>query len=162
MKSRAVAFIAILSAIAALLAAPARGQNAPALPMTQLNAGMHLIKAEVAANNEHRQRGLMFREKMGVNDGMLFVFDQPAGHCMWMKNTLIPLSVAFIAEDATIINIEDMQPQKLDSHCAKKPAAYALEMNLGWFAQRRIKPGMKIGGIVDAKPAAKPETSKSK
>lgn len=160
MKSRVVAFIAIMAIAASLLAPSARGQTAPALPVTQLNAGMHLIKAEVAANNEHRMRGLMFREKMGVNDGMLFVFDQVAGHCMWMKNTLIPLSVAFIAEDATIINIEDMQPHKLDSHCAKKPAAYALEMNLGWFAQRRIKPGMKIGGIIDAKPAAKPASNK--
>jgi uncharacterized protein len=160
MKYAAVAFIVILITAAVLLAAPAHGQNTPALPVTQLNAGMHLIKAEVAANNDHRMRGLMFREKMGVNDGMLFVFDQVAGHCMWMKNTLIPLSVAFIAEDATIINIEDMQPQKLDSHCAKKPAAYALEMNLGWFKERRIKPGMKIGGIVDAKPAAKPAAGK--
>ncbi|MGL4573300.1 MAG: DUF192 domain-containing protein [Burkholderiaceae bacterium] len=160
MKSAVVAFIAILITAASLLAAPARGQTVPALPVAQLNAGMHLIKAEVAANNEHRMRGLMFREKMGVNEGMLFVFEQAAVQCMWMKNTLIPLSVAFIAEDFTIINIEDMRPQKLDSHCAKKPAAYALEMNVGWFAQRRIKPGMKIGGIVEAKSAAKPASSK--
>lgn len=145
----ATAFFSVLAVSGA-----AHAQSAPAMPVVQLNAGMHLIKAEVAAENETRMRGLMFREKMGANEGMLFVFDQAAGHCMWMKNTLIPLSVAFLDQDATIINIEDMQPQKLDSHCAKKPAAYALEMNLGWFKQRGIKPGMKIGGITDGKPAA--------
>jgi uncharacterized membrane protein (UPF0127 family) len=154
LRSVAAVFV---STFLSVFAAPGFAQTAPAqaMPVVQLNAGMHLIKAEVAANNEHRMRGLMFREKMPVNDGMLFVFEQAAGHCMWMKNTLIPLSVAFIAQDATIINIEDMQPQKLDSHCAKAPAAFALEMNVGWFKQRGIKPGMKIGGILDPKPVSK-------
>jgi uncharacterized protein len=148
-------FFALCVALFATSAASA--QSASSLPVTQLNAGMHLIKAEVAANNEHRMRGLMFREKMGANEGMLFVFDQTAGHCMWMKNTLIPLSVAFLDAEGAIINIEDMQPQSLQSHCAAKPASYALEMNLGWFKQRGIKPGVKISGIVQAKKApAKP------
>jgi uncharacterized protein len=122
-------------------------QSAAPMPVVQLNAGMHLIKAEVAKTDAHRMRGLMFREQLGANEGMLFVYEQPAVHCMWMKNTLIPLSVAFMDAQGTIINIEDMQPQKLDSHCAQKPAAFSLEMNQGWFKQRGLKPGMKIGGL---------------
>jgi len=84
---------------------------------------MHVIKAEVAATNAERQQGLMFREKMGANEGMVFIFDAPADVCMWMKNTLLSLSVAFIDENGKIINIEDMQPQTTDSHCAKKNGA---------------------------------------
>ncbi len=118
-----------------------------AFPTTQLSAGMHLIKAEVAATDPARQQGLMFREKMANNAGMVFVFDEPNPQCMWMKNTLLPLSVAFLDAEGKIINIEDMQPQKLDSHCSTKPAKFALEMNLGWFKQKNIKPGMRIGGL---------------
>ena len=89
----------------------------------------------------------MFREKLGPNEGMVFLFGAPAGVCMWMKNTLIPLSVAFLDQDGKIINIEDMKPQTTDSHCANKPATYALEMTAGWFRQKNIKPGMKIDGL---------------
>jgi uncharacterized membrane protein (UPF0127 family) len=117
------------------------------LPVIKLNAGMHVIKAEVAAKEAERQQGLMQREKMGTNEGMVFLFDGPAAVCMWMKNTLIPLSVAFIDDSGTIVNIEDMQPQTTDSHCAKKPVRYALEMNQDWFRQKNIKPGMPIGGL---------------
>lgn len=117
------------------------------LPVVTLTAGMNLIRAEVAARDADRQQGLMYREKMGANEGMVFVFDGPAQVCMWMKNTLIPLSVAFIDERGTIVNIEDMQPQTTDSHCARKPIRYALEMNQGWFRQKNIKPGMAIGGL---------------
>jgi uncharacterized membrane protein (UPF0127 family) len=106
-----------------------------------------VIKAEVAANNAERQQGLMFREKLGPNEGMVFLFEAPAGVCMWMKNTLIPLSVAFLDEDGKIINIEDMQPHSTDSHCAKKPVRYALEMNRGWFKHKNIKPGSVIEGL---------------
>ena len=119
----------------------------PPLPATQLSAGMHLIRAEVADSMEARMQGLMFRESMPQNAGMVFVFDEKAAHCMWMKNTLIPLSVAFIDETGTIINIADMQPHSEQSHCASRPARYALEMNKGWFAQRGIKPGAKLGGL---------------
>ena len=115
---------------------------------TELTAGMHRIQAEVAADDSARQQGLMFREKMATNAGMVFVFDQVARQCMWMKNTLLPLSVAFIDEGGKIVNIEDMQPQSLDNHCSSKPVKYALEMNLGWFKQRHIKPGMPIGGLL--------------
>ncbi|MDP3670137.1 MAG: DUF192 domain-containing protein [Telluria sp.] len=133
-----------------ILAAGAAAQNAR-FSSTQLAAGMHLIKAEVAATDPERQQGLMFREKMANNAGMVFVFDQPATQCMWMKNTLLPLSVAFIDAQGKIVNIEDMQPQTLESHCSKQVVKYALEMNLGWFRQKNIKPGMTIEGLPRAK-----------
>ncbi len=114
---------------------------------TTLSAGIHLIKAEVASSEAEREQGLMFREKMGTNEGMVFLFGAPAGVCMWMKNTLLPLSVAFIDADGKIVNIEDMKPQTTDSHCAKKPIVYALEMNLGWFKQKNIRPGAVIDGL---------------
>ncbi len=127
-------------------AAGAQAQNVH-FGSTQLSAGMHLIKAEVAANDAERQQGLMFREKMANNAGMVFVFDAPATQCMWMKNTLLPLSVAFIDANGRILNIEDMKPQTLDSHCSKGQVVYALEMNLGWFKQKNIKPGSTIEGL---------------
>lgn len=116
---------------------------------TQLSAGVHLIQAEVAVNDAQREQGLMFREKMPANAGMVFVFDAPGTQCMWMKNTLLPLSVAFIDAEGKIVNIEDMQAQTLDSHCSKKavPVRYALEMNLGWFKQKNIKPGTVIANL---------------
>ncbi len=117
------------------------------LPTVQLTAGMHLIRAEVAADFSTRMQGLMHRESLAPNAGMLFVFDEAADHCMWMKNTLIPLSVAFIDEGGTVINIADMQPHSEQSHCASAPARFALEMTRGWFAQRGVKAGMKLGGL---------------
>lgn len=117
------------------------------LPVLELSAGMYRIEAEVAANDQHRQVGLMNRKTMPAQRGMLFVFPQERTHCMWMRNTLIPLSVAFIDADGYIINIENMQPQTEDNHCAKVPARFALEMNEGWFAQRGIKPGFRLQGI---------------
>ena len=115
----------------------------------QLSAGMHLIQAEVAATEEQREQGLMYREKMPANAGMLFVFGTPSTQCMWMKNTPLPLSVAFIDASGKIVNIEDMQAHTLDSHCSTRtvPVRYALEMNLGWFRQKNIKPGMSIGNL---------------
>jgi uncharacterized membrane protein (UPF0127 family) len=127
-----------------LAAAPAAAQN---LPVTQLSAGMHLIRAEVAADFGSRSQGLMHRKSLGPNAGMLFIFDEAAPHCMWMKNTYIPLSVAFIDAQGVIINIADMTPHSEQSHCATRPAVYALEMTQGWFAQRGIKAGAKLGGL---------------
>jgi uncharacterized protein len=127
-----------------LLAAPALAQQ---LPVVQLKAGMHLIRAEVAADFSTRGRGLMHRKALAPNAGMLFIFDQPAIHCMWMKNTYIPLSVAFLDEKGEIVNVADMQPHSEQSHCAARPSVYALEMEQGWFAQRGVKPGMKLGGL---------------
>ncbi|HTP61568.1 MAG TPA: DUF192 domain-containing protein [Burkholderiales bacterium] len=117
------------------------------LPTLDLVAGMHRIHAEVAADMNSRMTGLMHRKSMAQNDGMVFVFEESGTQCMWMKNTLIPLSVAFIDESGTIINIAEMKPQTEDSHCATRPARYALEMNKGWFAQRGVKPGTKLGGL---------------
>lgn len=136
----------LVGALAGLtLSAVASAQNA--MPVIELSAGFHRIEAEVAANDQNRQVGLMNRTAMPPQRGMLFVFAQERTHCMWMRNTLIPLSVAFIDADGVIINIENMQPQTEDNHCAKVPARYALEMNLGWFVQRGIKPGTKLQGI---------------
>ena len=128
-----------------LMSAVAWAQNS--MPILELTAGFHRIEAEVAATDQNRQVGLMNRKAMPAQRGMLFVFRQQNTHCMWMRNTYIPLSVAFIDNEGYIINIEDMQPQTETNHCAKVPARYALEMNLGWFAQRGIKPGVRLGGI---------------
>lgn len=143
------ALVPIISASFAMLlsSAPTLAQQAPRFPVVSLTAGIHVIKAEVAAKDEERQQGLMMREKMAANEGMVFVFEAPAGVCMWMKNTLLPLSVAFIDEGGKIINIEDMKPQTTESHCAKKLVRYALEMNQGWFKQKNIKPGSLIEGL---------------
>ncbi len=120
------------------------------MPVVELTAGFHRIEAEVAATDQNRQTGLMQRKSMPAQRGMLFVFPQPNAYCMWMRNTLIPLSVAFLDAEGKIINIEDMQPQTEDNHCAKKMASYALEMNLGWFAQRGLKAGTRLNGIEKA------------
>lgn len=124
----------------------------PTLPAVPLQAGVYLIKAEVAKNYGTRMQGLMYREKMAPNEGMLFVFADRERQCMWMKNTVLPLSVAFLDDNGVILNVEDMKPHTEDSHCSAKPARYALEMNLGWFASKNIKPGTKISGLEKAGP----------
>ncbi|WP_338758458.1 DUF192 domain-containing protein [Massilia sp. METH4] len=136
-------------ALVALLAAAGASAQDQRFGTTTLTAGMHLIKAEIAATEAQRAQGLMFRDAMPANAGMVFVFDAPATQCMWMKNTPLPLSVAFIDADGKIVNIRDMHPHTLDSHCSTKgvPVKYALEMNQGWFRQKHIKPGMKIGNL---------------
>lgn len=116
-------------------------------PRMELFAGFHRIEAEVASTQEERMQGLMQRTRMGTNQGMLFVFPTAQRHCMWMKNTLIPLSVAFIDDSGTIINIREMQPQTENNHCADAPARFALEMNQGWFSSRGIGPGTPLTGI---------------
>jgi uncharacterized membrane protein (UPF0127 family) len=136
-----------LAALALLFTLGAFAQDRPQkLRTIPLSAGMHLIQAEVAQTPAQRQIGLMNRPAMGANEGMLFVFEAASQQCFWMKNTLLPLSIAFLADDGTVINIEDMQPQTLESHCSGKAVRYALEMNLGWFAKRGIKPGARLGG----------------
>jgi uncharacterized membrane protein (UPF0127 family) len=124
---------------------------APAeLPVIDLSAGIHVIHAEVANTMSGRSQGLMFRKNLSPNHGMLFVFDVTDRHCMWMKNTLIPLSVAFIDERGVILNIEDMQPQTEDTHCAVRPARYALEMSLNWFRQRGLGADTMLKGVEKA------------
>lgn len=136
--------VAVLLVTASVLACAQDGPQK--LPSITLNAGMHLIQAEVAQTPEQRSTGLMFRSTMGTNEGMLFAFEEPGQQCFWMKNTLLPLSVAFVADDGSVVNIENMRPQTLDSHCSAKPVRFVLEMNDGWFAKRGIKPGFKLGG----------------
>lgn len=136
-----------LVASAALLLAGAPAFAQTALPLAELGAGMYRIEAEVAHTFETRQTGLMNRTTMPLHRGMVFVFPEARAHCMWMKNTLLPLSVAFVDERGRVINIEDMQPQTADNHCAAGPARFALEMNLGWFAERGIKAGDTLRGF---------------
>jgi len=135
------------AAALALLAACAAAQEAPQrLAAISLSAGMHNIRAEVAQTDAQRAVGLMHRREMAPHEGMLFVFEQPGVQCFWMKNTLLALSIAFLADDGTVVNIADMKPQTLDSHCSARPVRYALEMNQGWFAKRGLKPGSKLSG----------------
>jgi uncharacterized protein len=144
-KSRTLATFALLGGL--LVNSLAWAQDAAQkLPAIRLNAGMHIIQAEVAQTPAQRSIGLMHRPTMGPNEGMLFVFEQPSPQCFWMKNTLLPLSIAFLADDGTVVNIEDMKPQSLESHCSSKPVRFALEMNVGWFVKRGVKPGSKISG----------------
>jgi len=117
------------------------------LPILELSAGIHLIRAEVAYTVETRAQGLMFRKHLGANEGMFFVFPQSEPYCMWMKNTLIPLSVAFVDADGNILNILDMEPQTLDTHTSAGPALYAIETNKGWFAAKKVKAGDKVTGL---------------
>jgi uncharacterized protein len=131
----------------ALGLAPARGLEA-APPTVQLTAGVHLITAELAADESSREKGLMFRRDLAPNRGMLFIFDRPDKPCMWMRNTLLPLSVAFLKADGTIVNVEEMEAQSEQLHCAAAVVPYALEMSRGWFSQRGLKAGqVRIGGL---------------
>jgi uncharacterized membrane protein (UPF0127 family) len=116
------------------------------LPRIKLSAGIHLIDVQLAVTPQQQARGLMFRREMRQNEGMLFVFEQPSKQCFWMKNTLLPLTAAFVADDGTIINLENMAPQTTNPHCSAKPVRYVLEMNQGWFAKQGIKAGFKLGG----------------
>ena len=138
-------------AVVALLG-PARGgaQEAPQLdlPRTKLSAGMHLIDAQVAATPEQRQIGLMLRKEMPQQEGMIFVFEQAGQQCFWMKNTLLPLTAAFVADDGTIVNLADMKPETTNSHCSIQPVRYVLEMNKGWFQKKGIKAGSKLDGPI--------------
>jgi uncharacterized membrane protein (UPF0127 family) len=137
-----------IAAVAALcVAAWASAQEVPQkLAQTRLTAGIHVINAELATTPQQREIGLMMRPSMAVNDGMLFVFERPGQQCFWMKNTLIPLSIAFLADDGSVVNVDDMAPQTLDGHCSAKPVRFVLEMNQGWFAKHGIKPGFKLRG----------------
>lgn len=127
-------------------AAPALAQRLH-LPEVELSAGRYAIRAEVAESRAARRRGLMWRRAMPANHGMLFVFRHPGKYCMWMENTLIPLSVAFLDSHGAIINIAEMIPETANSHCANRPARYALEMSRGWFTQHGLGEGVRVGGL---------------
>ena len=138
----------ILISLLLLASQAARAQDEPQtnLPRITLSAGMHRIDTQLAMAPEQRQIGLMFRKNMPQHEGMLFVFEQPTKQCFWMKNTLLPLTAAFVADDGTIVNLADMKPQTTDAHCSDKPVRYVLEMNQGWFDKKKIKAGAKLGG----------------
>ena len=140
---------AALAATLLFLAPLARAQER--LPVASVKVAGHALRVEVAATDAQRSRGLMHRDKLAPNDGMLFVFDDPGYHAMWMMNTLLPLSVAFVDGEGRILNILDMEPHTLDPNVAAGPARYAIETNKGWFAQRRIKAGDKVAGLPKVK-----------
>ena len=140
--------VAVLTASLMLASVWIRAQEAPQMNLqrTRLTAGMYVINAQVALTPDERQIGLMQRKDMPQHEGMIFVFEQAAQQCFWMKNTLLPLTAAFVADDGTIINLADMKPQTTESHCSTQPVRYVLEMNKGWFAKKGIKAGSKLGG----------------
>lgn len=141
----------MLVALAGSLAVTSAGYaQQTGLPVIALNAGIHVIQAEVANTATTRSTGMMFRKSLDANRGMLFVFEVVAPHCMWMRNTFVPLSVAFLDDEGKILNIADMTPHDETSHCASGSARYALEMNRGWFAGKGVKAGAKLGGLEKA------------
>ena len=135
-------------AIALVVSAPvvAQAQAQLNLPRTILSAGIHQIDAQVARTAEEHATGLMFRKELPPNEGMLFVFNAPSKQCFWMKNTLLALTAAFVADDGTVVNLEDMQANTTESHCSTKPVRYVLEVNQGWFTKKGIKAGAKLSG----------------
>lgn len=142
-----------LFGLCALIATSAVLAQSSPLPRVDLTAGFHRIEAEVAANQTDRSQGLMNRRSMAANQGMIFAFPQTATHCFWMKNTPLPLSIAFLDEKGAIINIDEMVPETEDNHCPTRPARFALEMNAGWFKAKGLKPGNVIGGVDKLPPA---------
>lgn len=142
-------FFRMITASSLLAASAAIAQEGPQsrLPTVELTAGMYVIQAEVAQTHQQHSIGLMHRQSMGVHEGMLFVYPSAEIRCYWMRNTLIPLTIAFLDDDGTIVNLKDMEPHTERSNCSIKPVRYALEMNRGWFDQRGIKPGFRLRGI---------------
>ena len=138
--------LALCLSAAGALAQPAAGQPQLNLPRVALQAGMHRIDAQVASTPAQHQTGLMHRREMPTHEGMLFVFPRAGTQCFWMRNTLIPLTAAFIADDGRIVNLADMQPLSEESHCSTEPVRYVLEMNQGWFARRGVAPGFVLKG----------------
>ena len=140
--------------LSALLLAPRSHADSPQtdLPRISMGAGIHRIEAQVAATPLQRQIGLMWRKDMPQNEGMLFIFEQPSVQCFWMKNTLLPLTAAFVADDGTIVNLADMKPQTTDSHCSSKPVRYVLEMNQGWFGKKGLSANSRLSGLPTVKP----------
>ena len=149
MGRQAAAMLACIVALTTLVFSfHVSAQDGPQLDLqrVKLSAGINVIDAQLALTPAQRQIGLMLRKDMPQHEGMLFIFEQPSQQCFWMKNTLLPLTAAFVADDGTIVNLADMKPQNLDSHCSTQPVRYVLEMNQGWFAKKGIKAGTRLGG----------------
>lgn len=147
MFQRFVALLAVSASLAISVAPTAQAQE-PQLDLrrVKLTAGMYQIDTQLAVTPQQREVGLMFRKEMPQAEGMLFIFEQPATQCFWMKNTILPLTAAFVADDGRIVNLADMKPQTEDSHCSEEPVRYVLEMNQGWFAKKNLKKGTKLAG----------------
>ena len=143
MRQLRLLFALTVSAVASLSLAQEAQTD---LPRVRLGAGMYQIDAQVALTSEQRATGLMYRKQMPQQEGMLFVFEEPGVQCFWMKNTILPLTAAFIADDGEIVNTADMKPQTTDSHCSARAVRYVLEMNQGWFARKGIKAGTRLTG----------------
>ena len=147
---RNLASIACVAAAAAhplpSIAQPADGKP-QSLPTIRIQVGTHAVTAEVASTPVQRPLGLMYRFSLPADRGMLFVFPAPQLQGFWMRNTYIPLSIAFIAADGTILNVEDMAPHDESRHFSRGPALYALEMRKGWFAERQLGPGTRVTGL---------------
>jgi len=139
--------LSLLACAVLLSSGLALAQYNVGLKTLELKTGIYRIQAEIADSSETRQTGLMNRTSMPINSGMLFVFEEKAGHCFWMFSTKIPLSIAFIADDGKILNIEEMQSGSTNNHCPKAPVRFALEMNQRWFSDRVIAPGSVISGL---------------
>lgn len=138
--------------VAALCLAVTVASAAANLPVIHLTAGTGRLEVEVASNKAQRALGLMNRTSMPESRGMLFVYPAPAYFCMWMKNTKIPLSVAFLDAQGRVINIEEMAPQTETNHCTQRNATYALEANQGWFAKYGVTAGSQIIGLEKSPP----------
>lgn len=139
-------FVAIIATLSLLACAHAQESPQTDLQRTTLTAGIYQIDTQLAITPSQHAIGLMYRKELDQQEGMLFVFPSTGMQCFWMKNTLIPLTAAFLADDGMILNLADMKPQTEESHCPIKPVRYVLEVNKGWFAKRGIKPGMRLSG----------------
>ena len=137
----------LLTAITGIFSSATFAQQNIGLPTIELKTGIYRIQAELADTPKAREVGLMNRTSMPTNSGMLFIFEQKAGHCFWMNNTKIPLSIAFIADDGKIVNIEEMQAETTNNHCPNAAVRYALEMNKQRVSERVIVPGTVIQGL---------------
>jgi uncharacterized membrane protein (UPF0127 family) len=118
------------------------------LPRVHLTAGEHQIEVYVARSDEERALGLMFRRDMPENEGMLFMCDDAEVQKFWMKDTPLPLSIAFLKEDGTILKIADLEPHDLEGESSEHPVRFILEVNQGWFDERGIQPGAQLVGPV--------------
>jgi uncharacterized membrane protein (UPF0127 family) len=147
MKTNNKLFLTLFALLSLLGSSQAMAQVNTGLPTVELKTGIYRIQAELANTPKAREVGLMNRTSMPSNSGMLFVFEEKAGHCFWMNNTKIPLSIAFIADDGKIVNIEEMQAETTNNHCPRAAIRYALEMNKQWFSDRVIVPGTVIQGL---------------
>ncbi len=155
MKTIRTLTISTLAALSTVLATPALAQSAALLappppqtdlPRSTLQLGKGKLSVQIASEDRERAIGLMSRTSLPASEGMLFVFPDKGVQCFWMRNTLIPLTAAFVADDGRIVNLADMQPLSDEPHCSAQPVRYVLEANQGWFAKAGVQAGSRIHG----------------